>query len=163
MTSQTKAELAESIRDLLSKAYAEHTFSMVFSRRQMETILAALRAEPAGEPEQCPMCKGSGQRPVTSFSDHNKTIMKSCSVCRGRGVLFSHPPSPSALADGLALIDALLEGEQDWHDNQESAADAMGYIGPAAWHKTQRKLLSRMRSAIDVLSALPPVAGEAGK
>lgn len=152
MTSQTKAELAEELDRVALRGYIKDSVATLPSEL-LDRILAALRAEPAGEPEQCPLCKGTGHRPVTSFADHNKTIMKSCSACKGRGTLNAHPPSPSALAEGWVAV-------------PREPTDHMLFQGMIAGeldhgHQKQSGLTATLSAWNAMLSALPPVAGEA--
>lgn len=54
---------------------------------------------------ECPNCKGTGKTKVPSFVDSSKTIDRSCSACKGKGML----PDDRSNDERAAYVAGMLE------------------------------------------------------
>lgn len=177
MTSQTKAELIEALANLISLADPHFSdATQLLALRQARKALAALRAEPAGEPVpwqsvvSAIRAVGSeayqrGSMFPQAVDEHREdraavrrvAEMIEWYATNGGAVAESlkdwpkvptHPPSPSALAEvPKGLIAALRWQRQIDADGME--------VG------VSREAVDTAADILEKLSALPPVAGEA--
>ena len=93
----------------------------------------------------CPTCAGDGK-----LSDEPGTF-KACHTCAGHGKVL--PWSGESKGLTVEVARQIIQNGIDYHDNNESMADAMGMDSSAEYHRAQRLLLQALLDPASARSA----------